>query len=329
MKIGTIGTNWITSLFIEAVKESEGIELTAVYSRSRQKAEIFAEEHNAGLYFTDLTKMAESAEIDCIYIASPNALHFEQALLFLENKKHVICEKPVFSNLKEFEAAYQKAEENGVFLFEALRGIHSPNFQKIKEELTSIGKVRSVLLHRNKYSSRYENVLRGEVPNIFSLEYSGGALVDVGVYPLSIAVALFGKPHNFSYSDVMLPTGVDGSGTLVLDYNEFICTILCSKISTSYINSEIQGEQGSLLIDDTASIANVSRIDNGSGDRHTVGKIQSSNNMKYEVENFLRIIKNEDRSNYQRLTEISRDILTITETARKQQGIVYSSETAE
>lgn len=329
MRLATIGTNWITSLFIEAVEETAGIELAAVYSRSQQKAEAFAEQHSAPLIFTNLETMAESEEIDCVYIASPNSLHFTQALLFLENKKHVICEKPIFSNTAEFEAAHLKAEENGVFLFEALRGIHTPNFESLKAELGSIGKVRSVLLHRNKYSSRYEDVLRGEVPNIFSLEYSGGALVDLGVYPLSIAVALFGKPDKVAYSAALLSTGVDGSGSLVLQYPEFVCTILSSKISTSYVSSEIQGERGTVQIDDTGSLANVSRIDNGSGDRHVIGNVQSSKNMKYEIRNFLRIIESGKRSEYETLTQISREILAITETARKQNGIIYPADRAE
>lgn len=329
MKLGTIGTNWITSSFIEAARETAGIELTSVYSRSEQKAKVFADKHNARLHFTDLEEMAKSADIDCVYIASPNSLHFNQALLFLENKKHVICEKPIFSNTEELQAAYLKADENGVFLFEALRGIHTPNFKKLQEELGSIGNVRNVLLHRNKYSSRYENVLRGEEPNIFSLKYSGGALADLGVYPLSVAVALFGKPQKVSYSAVLLPTGVDGSGTLVLNYPEFICTILCSKISTSYISSEIQGEQGTILIDDTAVLSNLQRIDNKTSEQHNMGSAQSEQNMKYEIENFVHIIESNNQAEYAEFKRISQEVLSITEAARKQNGIIYSCESEE
>ncbi len=329
MRLATIGTNWITSLFIEAVEETAGIELAAVYSRSQQKAEAFAEQHSAPLIFTNLETMAENEAIDCVYIASPNSLHFEQAMLFLKNKKHVICEKPIFSNTAEFEAAHRKAEENGVFLFEALRGIHTPNFKELKEQLNSIGKVRNVLLHRNKYSSRYEDVLRGEVPNIFSLQYSGGALVDLGVYPLSIAAALFGKPDKSSYSAALLSTGVDGSGSLVLEYPEFVCTILCSKISTSYNSSEIQGEQGTIQIDDTGSLAEIKLIDNHSGERHVIGEVESAKNMKYEIAAFLQIIGNTDWTEYKKLTQISREILEITEAARKQNGIFYPSDKEE
>ena len=329
MKLATVGTNWITSRFIEALEETAGIELEAVYSRSEEKAEAFAYKHHSPSYFTNLELMAENEAIDCVYIASPNSLHFEQAMLFLKNKKHVICEKPIFSNTAEFEAAHRKAEENGVFLFEALRGIHTPNFKELKEQLNSIGKVRNVLLHRNKYSSRYEDVLRGEVPNIFSLQYSGGALVDLGVYPLSIAAALFGKPDKSSYSAALLSTGVDGSGSLVLEYPEFVCTILCSKISASYNSSEIQGEQGTIQIDDTGSLAEINLIDNHSGERHVIGEVETAENMKYEIAAFLQIIGNTDWTEYEKLTQISREILEITEAARKQNGIFYPSDKEE
>lgn len=326
MRLGTIGTNWITDQFIKAVNEIEGIELTAVYSRSAQKAEEFAAKHEAALHFTSLQEMAASDAIDCVYIASPNSLHFEQALLFLEHKKHVICEKPIFSNLQELEAAFHCAEQHGVFLFEAMKNIHVPNFTEVQDNLGKVGEIRSVLLHFNKYSSRYNNVLRGEEPNIFSLNFSGGALVDLGVYPVALAVSLFGKPDHVAYSPVLIPTGADGSGTLVLNYDSFVCTILCSKITTSYVNSEIQGEHGTISIGNAGTMANAAFIDIHTGERTELGTEQPGENMKYEVESFVRIVRDNNRAEYERLKQISRNVLAITETARKQNGIVYASE---
>ena len=117
MNIGTISTSFITDSFIEALKEEKSFTLTAVYSRTKDKAESFAKKHTAKHYFTNIEEMAKSELIDCVYIASPNSMHFEHTLLFLRNKKHVICEKPLFSNLTELEKAYEIAEANNVFLF--------------------------------------------------------------------------------------------------------------------------------------------------------------------------------------------------------------------
>ena len=257
INLGTIGTGWITASFIEAAKLSGKLNLSAVYSRTEDKAKQLAHTYHAAHYFTDIEEMAKSPEIQAIYIASPNSVHFEQALTFLKNKKHVICEKPIFSNRAELDEAFQIAEENGVFLFEAIRNIHTPNFRILKEKLQMAGNLRSAMLPYIQYSSRYDLFLKGEVPNIFSSTFSGGALVDLGVYPLYLAVGLFGEPRKVTYHPVILSSGVDGSGTLVLEYKDFVCTILCSKISHSVIPCEIHGEKGTFVLGEcSANIRN-------------------------------------------------------------------------
>src|SRR5699024_12066194 len=126
---------------------------------------------------------------------------------------HVMCEKPIFSNKAELKKAYEVAEANDVYLFEAMRNIVTPGFQLLKDNLNKCGKIRSVVLNYSKYSSRYTQVLNGEEPNIFSLNFSGGALVDLGVYPLSSAVSLFFNTVETTYYHTKITTAVDGSGT--------------------------------------------------------------------------------------------------------------------
>ncbi|RHW41743.1 gfo/Idh/MocA family oxidoreductase [Neobacillus notoginsengisoli] len=326
MKFGTVGTSWITAAFISAARLSGKMELKAVYSRSPEKAGKFAEENKAPLIFTDLEEMAASPEIDAVYIASPNSLHYEQAILFLQNKKHVFCEKPIFSNVKELDQAFRVAEENGVFLFEAIRNIHSPNLKVLKRELGRAGTLRSAFLTYMSYSSRYDLVLKGEEPNIFSAKFSGGALADLGVYPLSLAVSLFGKPEGVTYSPVILPTGVDGSGTLVLTYPGFVCTIMCSKISDSTVPCEIHGEKGTFIIGDAAPISSVTFHDSRTKEREELGVDQEEQDMMYEAVEFARIINEGDRPAYDELKRLSRIVVETTEQARLESGILFESD---
>lgn len=326
IRFGTVGTSWITASFISAARLSGKMELKAVYSRSSEKAGKFAEENNAPATFTDLEEMAASPEIDAVYIASPNSLHFKHAILFLQNKKHVICEKPIFSNVAELEKAFRIADENGVFLIEAIRNMHSPNLAVLKRELGRAGVLRSAILPYISYSSRYDLVLKGEEPNIFSAKFSGGALVDLGVYPLFLAVALFGRPEGVSYSPVILPTGVDGAGTLVLDYSGFVCTIMCSKISDSTLPCEIHGEKGTFILGDAAPISSITFHDSRTKKREDFGGQQEEEDMMYEATEFARIIKEADREAYEDLKQLSRTVLEITEQARLQNGIVFESE---
>ncbi|STF41633.1 putative oxidoreductase [Escherichia coli] len=97
IRFAVIGTNWITRQFVEAAHESGKYKLTAVYSRSLEQAQHFANDFSVEHLFTSLEAMAESDAIDAVYIASPNSLHFSQTQLFLSHKIHVICEKPLAS----------------------------------------------------------------------------------------------------------------------------------------------------------------------------------------------------------------------------------------
>ncbi|MGE6258516.1 Gfo/Idh/MocA family protein [Heyndrickxia sporothermodurans] len=325
MKLATIGTNWITSTFIKSAHQSNKLTLYAVYSRSIEKAKEFAKLHSAPIYFNNLNEMALCDEIDIVYIASPNSLHFEQTKLLLKHKKHVICEKPLFSNIDEFNEAYKIAKENGVYLFEAIRNLHTPNFHQLKKELPKIGKIRSALLHYVQYSSRYDSFLKGDIANVFSPDFSGGALVDLGVYPLSLAIHLFGKPNTFSYHPTLLHNGIDGNGTLILQYKDFHCTIICSKISQSHIPSEIHGELGTFILN-SSTPTSIEWIDNKTKNPIDIGVEQDSLDMVYEINTFINIIKTKDNLSYEKLKNLSENLLFITENSRKSNGILFHGE---
>ncbi|WML38405.1 Gfo/Idh/MocA family oxidoreductase [Neobacillus sp. OS1-2] len=326
INFATVGTGWITESFIQAARLSEQLHLVSVFSRTEEKGKKLADQYNASSYYTDIEEMAKSKEFEAVYIASPNSVHFEQALTFLRNKKHVICEKPIFSTTAELEEAYKTAEENGVYLFEAIRNIHTPNFKILKEKLHEAGKLRSAILPYIQYSSRYDLFLQGEEPNIFSAKYSGGALADLGVYPLYLAVGLFGEPNKVTYHPVILRSGVDGSGTLVLEYDEFVCTILCSKISHSALPCEIHGEKGTFVLEDAAPITEIQFIDSHTKESQILSVEQEEQNMVYEGINIAEIIESKNDEEYKRLKHWSEIVLRITEEARKQNNIIFDAE---
>jgi predicted dehydrogenase len=188
------------------------------------------------------------------------------------------------------------------------------------------GQLRSAILPYMQYSSRYDAFLKGEEPNIFSANYSGGALVDLGVYPVYLAVGLFGEPKNVSYHPVILRSGVDGSGTLVLEYDGFVCTILCSKIVDSIMPCEINGEKGTFVLEDAAPISEIKFHDSHTKESQILGVEQEQQNMVYECINIASIIKTNNKMEYDQLKDWSNIVLRITEEARKQNNIVFSIE---
>ena len=103
IRLATVGTGWIVGEFLKGVREAGGICYTACYSRSQQTGEVFAQQWGAQKVYTDLAQMAADEEIDAVYIASPNRLHYEQSKLFLQHGKHVICEKPITVEPEELQ----------------------------------------------------------------------------------------------------------------------------------------------------------------------------------------------------------------------------------
>ncbi|MDY4253451.1 Gfo/Idh/MocA family oxidoreductase, partial [Clostridium sp.] len=114
INIGVIGSNFITDRLIEGAREVNDVNIAAVYSRTEERAKEFADKHGIKNIYTSLEEMAKSALIDAVYIASPNALHSRQTILFLNNKKHVLCEKAFASNTREVDAMIKAAKENDV-----------------------------------------------------------------------------------------------------------------------------------------------------------------------------------------------------------------------
>ncbi|KHF39209.1 Gfo/Idh/MocA family protein [Halalkalibacter okhensis] len=325
VRFAVIGTNWITERFIEAATSIEGFSLSAVYSRTEDRAKQFARKFNVEHVYTDLHEMASSKEFDAVYVASPNSLHASQAMLMMENGKHVLCEKPLASNTLEVEAMIQCAKKHSVVLMEALKTTLLPNFLTIKEHLHKIGTVRRYVASYCQYSSRYDRYKQGEILNAFKPEFSNGSLMDIGVYAVYPLVVLFGEPKSIHGQCYMLDSGVDGQGSLMLQYEEMDALITYSKITNSYIPSEIQGEKGSIIIDKINIPENVTiKYNDGSEENITVPQDQQS--MYYEAKEFIELIERnafESTVNSHRHSIITASIL---EKARRQMGVIYPAD---
>jgi len=279
-----IGSNWISEKFVDATRIDNALSLCAVYSRTIQGAQIFAEKFSVDRCYDNLQTLSEDNKVQAVYIASPNSLHFEQCMQMLTAGKHVICEKPLASNATQVAQLFQTAIDNNVILFEAYMTAHLPNFQQLQTHLAQIGKVRKAHLQYCQYSSRYPAYLAGDNPNTFNPHFAGGSIMDIGYYCVALSVALFGKPKRIQAQANLLASGVDGCGTALLGYEGFSVTIDHSKISHSEQPSEIQGEQGSLLI---AHIAQCQQIQRGQPHYQNLSVAQHDNSMVYEVAYFV------------------------------------------
>ncbi|MBD8068524.1 Gfo/Idh/MocA family protein [Bacillus sp. PS06] len=325
IRFGVIGTNWITESFINAATEIEDFKLTAVYSRTEDRASEFAAKFNVSTYYTNLEEMAQSQDIDAIYIASPNSFHSKQAVLFLQNGKHVLCEKPIASNSIELQQMIDAAKNNQVLLMEALKTTFLPGFRSIQEHLHKLGEIRHYFGSFCQYSSRYDAYKSGTVLNAFNPIFSNGAIMDIGVYTIYPMVVLFGKPDEVKANAIMLESGVDGQGSLLFKYPEMTGTVMYSKISNSYIPSEIQGENGTMIIDNIHTLEKIN-IQYRDGSVEDISVPIEHHSMYYEAKEFIELIKNKEVESNINSLQHSQFTTQVLDEARKQIGLVFPAD---
>jgi len=326
ISFATIGTSWITSSWIESAESTGRWKLNAVFSRSAETAKSFAGKHNISKTHTKLEDLLSDSEVRAVYIASPNSLHFEQAKAILSAGKHVIIEKPACSTEKELDALFKIAKEKEVFLLEAFRHIHEVNFKILKDSLSKLGPIYGASLNYASFSSRYNNVLNGETPNIFNLDFSGGSLVDLGVYPVSAAIALFGPPKAQTYKPFIIKTGADGGGLILLEYDTFGVSINASKVYTSTAPSEVYGEKGTLRCNGVTDISTVEFWEASTKKSNELAQQKAGLNMSEEADVYAAIINKNDEKAAQELEQISRATQKVTESLRKANGLTFAVE---
>lgn len=325
LRFGIIGTNWITERFLQAAEETDQFELTAVYSRTKDKGREFAAKYNNPKVYTDLVQMVSDDRVDAVYIASPNSMHKEQAILCMNHGKHVLCEKPIASNSAEIREMIEAAKKNNVLLMEALKSTLMPNFRAVQENLYKIGQVRRYFSSYCQYSSRYDAFKQGTVLNAFKPEYSNGSLMDLGIYCLYPMVTLFGKPDSIKATAMMLSSGVDGEGSMVMSYKDMDAVVMYSKITDSSLPTEIQGEFGNIIIDKINQPYEV-KIVYRDGTTENLTRSQTQESMYYETLEFIELVKSGQRESLINTFEASLITAEIMEEARKQFGLRYAAD---
>lgn len=328
--LGIIGTNWITHQFVQGALETGQYTLTAVYSRRLETAQEFASKYEGNIACeTQLATFFATPLLDTVYIASPNSLHFSQAKAAILAGKHVIVEKPAFSNPREMAEIIELAKKQDVFFFEAARNIHEKSFQTVAEFLPSPEHIIGANFTYMKYSSRYDQVLAGEEPNIFSPRFSGGSLSDLGVYAIYAALGWFGVPNEVHHFARKIATGVDGIGIVILRYDTFDVTIQHGKIGNSELPSEIYFDNGTLALNGINAIEKA-ELHNRETGTQVLDVVAKENPMIEEALDFAEIIENPtDAINierYETWVELARDVNNVLYQLRKQADIKFDAD---
>lgn len=322
IRLGTVGSGSIVHSILDNVARVEGIRLAAVYSRSEEKGKALAEEYGVSGVYTDMDAFLQDDEVNFVYIATPNLLHYEQVKKALLAGKNVICEKPFCTKAQQAAELVALAKEKHLFLVDAVPTAFLPNFEILKAQLPKIGKVKLVLANYSQYSSRYDKLLQGEVPNVFNPEYAGGCLMDINFYNVYLNVALFGKPREAVYYPNIYGSLTDTSGIMVMRYDGFVSQSAGAKDTWGVNSFQIEGEKGYIYIKDGSNgIAEVKVITKET--EEIINEQESPDRWFYEIQNLTKLVLAGDYQGiYQRLDTML-VVMEVLENARKQAGILF------
>lgn len=226
---GIIGTGNIAHQFARGLPFSETGELVAVGSRTQQSADTFGDEFGVPNRHATYEALANDADVDAVYVSTPHPFHCANTILCLNAGKAVLCEKPFAMNVGETDEMITAARKNKAFLLEAMWTRFVPAMGKIRELIGqgAIGEVR--MLHADfGYRARFDATSRAFAP-----ELGGGAILDVGVYPISLASMLFGEPERIVSAGHLGETGVDEQNAIIFGYGEGQMALLSSALRTT------------------------------------------------------------------------------------------------
>jgi len=242
---GILGTGTIADLQTKDLIEC-GFAVVGVGSRDPNKAAAFAATHGIAKSFGSYEDLVASPDIDVIYVATPHPFHFEHASMALEAGKHVLLEKPITMNAREAAALAELSTEKNLVLLEAMWTRYLPHMVQIRSDIAAglIGEVRSVIAD---FSALFPTDPLGRHLN---LQLGGGALLDIGIYPISLAVDLLGIPEKVFGSASMTTTQVDKNVSMIFDYPTGQQALLhCSMDSAGAISATILGTHGRIEVD--------------------------------------------------------------------------------
>ena len=315
MKLGIIGSGMIVKDFLSFAHELTEIKLEAITARNIENLKELQSKYNIKNIYTDIDLCLKNKEIDTIYVAVPNNLHYSVSKKALEAGKNVICEKPFTLKYDEAVELFEIAEAKGLILIEAITNQYQKNYLDIKENLDNIGEIRLVECNFSQLSSRYEAFKNGILAPVFDKSKGGGVLGDLNIYNIHFVVGLFGKPNKVHYSPNIV-NDVDTSGILLLEYASFkvVCIAAKDTFNNSYVN--IQGDQGIIkVIGPTNEVPNYSiqTKDNLINENKNI----HSHRMFAEFKKFVEVINNKDFNFMNDEKEHTLNVMYINEEAKK------------
>jgi dihydrodiol dehydrogenase / D-xylose 1-dehydrogenase (NADP) len=322
---GIIGAGRISRTFVNDLKLIPNANVIAVASKSMERAKTFAKEYNLKYYYDNYNDLLKNPEVDVVYIGTTHNYHYENMVLCMENNIPALCEKPFTVNSSEAIKIIDLAKEKNIFLMEAMWSRFIPAYKKVREIIESgiIGEIKFLSAD-----------LGFKAPNdpehrAFNAKLAGGGLLDVGIYPISLAYWVFGKNPQKIYTTANIgKTGVDEEAAMIFHYTDGEMAILSSAITTETPKEAfIVGEKGTIKMHSPFFHTKKITLRTASGEEEFNFEYDGLG-YQYEAMQVMDLLKNNKKeSGLMPLNETLEIIMTL-DKIRKEWNLIYPFENA-
>jgi predicted dehydrogenase len=283
---GVIGTGGIAQAFARDLKLAPGHRVAAVGSRSLEKAHEFASQFDC--FALGSYEALVDADVDAVYVATPHPMHAPNTILALEHGKPVLCEKPFAVNSRESASMIETARRTNLLLVEAMWSRFLPHYRRIRELIQDgeLGEIISISADHG------QNLPLPRYYRLHAPELAGGALLDLGIYPISFAYFILGTPQSITAKAEFTPTGVDSHTSMILRYdNGAHANLTTTLLVKSPCTATVVGTKGTLHIDGDFYTPTSMRLTRINGEVLEFPKVYAGHGLREQAIEFAHLLR--------------------------------------
>ena len=319
---GILGPGGIAKAFAEDLKKLDGHSIAAVGSRTLSNAQSFANTFG-GTAYGSYEELVADPQVDAIYVATPHPAHKENVILALNAGKPVLCEKPFAVNATEAQQMVDAANKNGVALMEAMWARFLPHYAQVREIIQSgvLGKIHTI------HADHGQRLADQNIPRLVEPTLAGGALLDLGIYPVSFAHMILGNPSKITSSAVLTDKGVDAQTSMIFDYASGAQAVLnTTMIEQTPCRAVVAGLHGWLEIDRTFYNPASMRVVLNDGATTEYPSSYIGHGLREQAEVFKQLVKSGQQQSQILNWQDTVDIMKTLDQVRSQIGLKYPFE---
>ncbi|MFI2743225.1 Gfo/Idh/MocA family protein [Zhouia sp. PK063] len=315
---GIIGLGNIANSFAADLVKCTTANLYAIASRSKEKALQFQQQYNAKIVYNSYEDLAYDDYVDAIYIATPHPFHIHHTILCLQNSKAVLCEKPFAMNTNEVKQMISLAKQKNVLLMEAMWTIFLPHYQWLLKQVQeqNFGK-----LHKIEASFCVNTPFDGS-SRIYNKKLGGGALLDIGIYPVFVALTTLGKPNNIKAKATFTATKVDESCDIIFEYHDATAVLACDLQNEKPHAAHLHFDDAEVILEHPFYAPTKVTVIKKEG-RQTIDFSEDYNGYFFEIEHFNTLYFSHQKQSNIMSFEFSLLLINTLDEIRSQIGLSY------